>query len=726
MEKEKNRDYTSVQLPADAGIKDTGKLKVYVLDNKGEVIEEASFKGNEAQLKTDRHTLREHSRVFIAPAPPAELSKEKISARYLTKSRALEIPLRIGANNIINVTRLPRDFEIFIPWNWCHITGHVNKNFIIDGHTQNLPVCHARVRIYEVDRCRLWPQIPDYVFIDVRDRLRKIVEEQLFPKPPIPPDPIGPVAFEKLNVSPRTLRKQSKAQELMQVRSLPKLSSELQAGIMSNSVSSIRESIFQNYKILHPYLCLWPTIWPWFYCLDEIRTVYTDCNGKFDTWYPVFGSDQPDIYIRVEVLINGVWTTVYSPSVPCHTRWNYACGTDINITITDPRVKPCVCNPLPGSIVWIKRVGNGTSLRRIAMNASSSSTPSPFSDVRGLTNSTGVEGNDYVSPFTLQFPFVVQFGSGFPSGSITHFRWKYRRIANADLVNVTESFQEQQGPLNKPYTYEGINSSGDLVIFTDTFPLATPLPTGNIYRIPNVEASVDTGRPTAEWDQDTDTIIVRAAGADTPNMPNGLYEFVMELCNNTGVVQVVPDNVFHVSNTGTPLSSTPAEGVDPNYLVRNGSGNVIGFRFLVRIDNDKTTCSIDDAMVQNADGTGSTTDTICGFAQYKDKNTGHMLLRFDAHQPHRYGRYSFNVHKGNSPGAVVSISGQVPEPVGLTVVNGALTAYQVRPTLASLLGSCTQAAFAEHLYVTAYHTNGSDRIQAYDSSDIAAFAIEPV
>jgi hypothetical protein len=89
-------------------------------------------------------------------------------------------------------------------------------------------------------------------------------------------------------------------------------------------------------------------------------------------------------------------------------------------------------------------------------------------------------------------------------------------------------------------------------------------------------------------------------------------------------------------------------------------------------------------------------------------------------------RYSFDVHKGNSPGTVVSISGQVPEPVGVTIVNGAFTAYQVRPTLASLLGSCTQAAFAEHLYVTAYHTNGSTRIQGYDSQDIAAFAIEPV
>lgn len=721
----KSKDYISVRLPEDAGIKDTGTLKVYVLNNKEELIEETSFKGAEAQLKTDADTLREHSRVFIAPELPKELSNQKITAKYLAKINAYEVPMHIS-NNVLQVIRVPQDLAMFHPWRWCRITGHINKNFIVDGRVQNLPVCHARVRIFEVDRCRLWPRIPDYVFIDAREKLRRIIEEQINPIVPMPPvGPIGPGPVEKTSLSLRSLKRDAKVQERLQIRSLPKLSAEVQAGLLSGSVSNLKEVLLRNFASLHPYLCLWPGIWPWFYCLDEIRTVPTDCNGRFETWYPVFGADQPDIYIEVQVVINGHWTTVYSPSIPCHTWWNYACGSDLNVTITDRRVRPCVCAPLHGSVVWIKSVGS-TSLRHIAMHASSPSIPSLFSDARGLTNSTGIEGNNYVSPFSRNFPFVVQFGSGFPSGNITHFRWKYHRIANADLGAVNESFEYQHGSLGKQYTYEGTDPGGNLVIYTNTFPLAESLGSGNIYKIPHVNASVDTGQATAAWNQDTNSITVDAASDDTHNMQNGLYEFVLELCDNHGNVQAVGDNVFQVNTLDPMPSSTPAIGVNPNYLQRN-SGQVAGFRFLLRIDNDKTTGAIHDAIVENADNTYSTTDTQCGFAQYKDKNTGNMLLRFDADQLHQYGRYGYEVIKGNSPGAVVSVSGQVPEPViGVAVVNGISTPYQVKPTLQSLLGNCTQAAFAEHLSVWAYHTDGTFRIDGYDSNDIAAFAIEPV
>jgi hypothetical protein len=711
--------YTTIRLSPDAGVKDVEQLSVYVLNKEGNVIEESSFKGLEANLKTGKHALREH-RVYIGLRPPEGSGIKQADRRYLEKSGAFELVQHFTRDNVIDVSRIPQLLPI--PFRFCNINGHVNKNFIIDGVSSNHPICHARVHICEVDICRRWPHLPDWVVIDIRDKFRKVFVEKLDPRPPVIPDPIGPIAQQKLKLPLKQLKATAMMQERSRIQALPVLENKIQSGILSDSLDTVKETLQVNHRLLYPYFCLWPAYWPRFYCHQEIGTVYTDCNGKFSHWHIFFGPDQPDIYIWVEVLINGNWVTVYRPSLPCNTWWNYPCGTNINITVTDTRVTPCVCNPLAGSMIWVKRVGDGTSIRRIALQASAAATPSPFPDVRGLTNSTGVEGNNYVSPFTKVLPLVLQFGDGFPSGAVTHFRWKHRRIANADLASVTESYQPQEGALTKPYTYQGTNAAGNPVFYTGAFILDATIASGKIYRIPHVEASVDTGIPTAEWDQDTVSMYFNAE-----NELNGLFEFVLELCDGAGNTQTIGQDVFLVDSLmASPNPPTiPARDIDANYLVRNISGDVVGFRFLVRIDNDETTCNIDNAIVRNADGTGSTTDTECGFAEYRDKNTGRVLLRFDAHQNHRYARYDFNVVKGNG-GSVISASGQVPEPSSTTTVNGLPVVYQLNPTLLQLLGSCTQAAFAEHLYVTAYHTNGSVRIQQYDSSDIAAFAVEPV
>ena len=257
-----------------------------------------------------------------------------------------------------------------------------------------------------------------------------------------------------------------------------------------------------------------------------------------------------------------------------------------------------------------------------------------------------------------------------------------------------------------------------------------PSTNGTIYKIPHNFAPTDTGNPTSIWNHYlTDTIDIAAASA-ADHFGDGLFEFVMELCDSNGNLQNVDSTIFQVDSfLASPPNpaSTPAADVDVHYLFHganniNPADPVTGFRFLLRIDNNATTREIYDAVVRNSDGTGSTTDTECGFAAYKDKATGEMLLRFDADQLHRYADYSFTVYKGNV-GAVEFYGGQVPTPVNNAVVNGVPVAYQENPPLTELLGSCVHAAFSENLYVAAYHTDGNRRYDNYDSSKIAAFAI---
>lgn len=715
----------AVTLSEAAGIKKTEHLRVYAVGDTGKIIEQAAFKGLTAVFKTPEVT-KGNAKLYIAGSIPKELNAGKITERQLIRAGAYSVIKNLRIDNEIIVHRLPHDFTEFLPFRFCRITGHLNKNFIIDSETRKLPVCDARVHICEVDPILiLRPYIPDHIIIDIRDRFRLISDEfkrtGLIPKPV--PEPIRPIEFKpKINL--RTIDKKNSLLKAAQLHSMPTISNEVLQNLSSNSLEVVKESLYNNYKILYPYFCLWPIFWPWLYFKHEIATVYTDCNGAFEAWYHHFGNaDQPDIYIWVEICINGTWTTVYRPSIPCHTRWNYVCGTDISITLTDPRIPLCVCDPLPGSIVWVKRAGNGTSIRRIALHAASGSTPSLFADCRGLTNSTGVEGNSYVSPFSQSFPLYVQFGSGFPSGAITHFRWKFRRIADVNLTPVVEAFEYQEGALSKSYTYQGTNADGDTVFYTGNFPLDVTLSSGKIYKIPHAEASVDTGISTAEWNQDTATIHI-----NTADFSNGLYEFALELCDGAGNVQSVDDSVFQVDSlVASPPNpaSTPAAGVNAAYVIKSGSLNT-AFRFVMRMDNDETTCEIFDAVVANADGTGTTTDTICGFAEYKSKVSGNVLFRFNAEQPHGYAHFSFGVTKGNGvPGAAFSLAGQVPEPSFTQTINGSPVNYQGNPTIGSLLGSCTEAAFAENLYVTAYHTNGSVRLQQYDSSDVAAIALKP-
>ncbi|MCH5688304.1 hypothetical protein LWM68_31010 [Niabella sp. W65] len=57
-------------------------------------------------------------------------------------------------------------------------------------------------------------------------------------------------------------------------------------------------------------------------------------------------------------MINGAWETVYRPAIACNTRWDYVCGSEINISITDPRVTPNCGPALSGEAVWIRSIGN--------------------------------------------------------------------------------------------------------------------------------------------------------------------------------------------------------------------------------------------------------------------------------------------------------------------------------------------------------------------------------
>jgi hypothetical protein len=693
----------------------------YVFDNAtGNLLEAKPVVKGEVTLETPPDLLRSQVQLIIGPPMPKEMGTN-ISASQLQSAGGFQTSIQLSAKNEILISAIPViKWPLF--WPWCHVRGNLTKSFIIDGVERILPVCEAKVHICDVDRLIIWwPYIPDRIFIDLAAKLRPHIDWPINPRIPIPiPNPPDP-PFKSENPGIRLTKIMSHTTGKAKTVALPVLPEKVQRAIISDSLTAIKSSILEHYHDLHPYFCLWSWCWPWFYRCTEIGVTKSDCNGHFDFSYWDFG--QKNIYVWVEVLIDGNWVTVYKPFKPCNTYWNYSCGTDINIRITDPRVRQCSCDILAGDFIWMKSINFGKSIRSIQQSHAGSG---HLSDAVGLTQ-FGSYGN--ISPFGSSFPLVIQFGSGFPKSTVSHYRWKFKKILDGNLNVVADGFHNVSGDVGKPYTFP-IVVAGNPQSASNSFPMGPTVIGGNAqYKIPHALASQDAPEPGALWDrQDTATIYLQTAALAM----EGLYELTFELVNAAGVVLAVPANTYIVSKKAGDITlpnqdTVTADGLPEHYVVKNGVGQAIAFRFYIRIDNNHCYADVQDAIVPSG-----TTDTECGFGYYNNKATDNVTLRFVAGHPHDFATYSFGVTKGNSnPVLVANSAGAVTiGNNGYTVGNSPLgtsplDAYSKVIPVGTMLGSCPQAAFAENLHVDATHTDGMNILEYLDADDTAAIAIAP-
>lgn len=309
--------------------------------------------------------------------PPPEGTKQ-ISLQRAENLLAYEPPIHLGPNNQIDISRTPD--QLVQRWRWyrCCTQGRVTKRFFIDGTWQEMPLCNALVHICEVDPLlRLVPTIPDSIL----DRFRDIMLERI----PIPipiPDPLPDPPF----IGPRPLPAPPRPFAVNGLRSIGgaalstdderasiQLPQEVRWQLQNANADQVQQLLVDQRAVFMPYLCRWPMFWPWFYRCDEITTVRTDFNGKFQAcfWRQII-EEKADLYFWVQYEINGELTTVYKPPIPCYTYWNYACGEEVNIRVTDPRVPMGCFEPIPGEIAWIKTVGWGANVTQIQQQTGAS------------------------------------------------------------------------------------------------------------------------------------------------------------------------------------------------------------------------------------------------------------------------------------------------------------------------------------------------------------------
>jgi hypothetical protein len=192
------------------------------------------------------------------------------------------------------------------------------------------------------------------------------------------------------------------------------------------------------------------------------------------------------------------------------------------------------------------------------------------------------------------------------------------------------------------------------------------------------------------------------------------------------------DAPFGAQTVNTRTLDTAVGSPDAQYLFKDGAGHVVGFRLVVRVDNNPC-----EAVINQVTGAGLTPDEDCGFLRYLNGATP-AHISFKARHPHDFATFWFTTFRGASkfiPEASAPAVAGTSASVGSPSVNGfnrdASSVFSKDVPVTTLLTSnsdhaCTKGAFAENLYVAAMATDGWSRLSYLDASGLpVAYALEP-
>lgn len=502
---------------------------------------------------------------------------------------------------------------------------------------------------------------------------------------------------------------------------------DVRAALTSASAPIVRKALIDNVHLIIPHLCLmWP--WWWRYRCDEIAVVETDALGRFQAIVAYLcKGDKPDLYFWVEYELGGVLETVYRPFIACHTYWNYACGSDVTIHISDERVPACNNGPdLPGCVVQILSIGHRISLSEIRG-------PGAAADEEGLTTNDQpfggkLEPRVWFSRTTLRDTKNVKF-----------YRWSYRRLTEGDGT-----------PLVTPGPWTPLTR---MVVRH----YAIPVPSG-VAHVPltlgpqpvGSQANLFEIRPAAvpaggiEWTVVDEREDLASAHFETVKLGSGAdacvkaldsagkYELKLELFKDNGdLVDWTAEGIdLQITDVPAPFGTDPVTAVTASdyHRIKNAAGHTVAFRMVLRVDNN---CC--QAEVEPVEGIGLTT-TLCGFIEYAPGAT--TALTFKAYHPNGFATFNFSVKRGVSTDVKeasalgrtgsMSVPTKEPAPPLHAYVLTLPSSYRETFSVTELLGPCQRAAFSEALHVWTKATDGYGRLWRLDAFDHDGFALTPL
>ncbi|HKR01114.1 MAG TPA: hypothetical protein VJT09_10600, partial [Pyrinomonadaceae bacterium] len=484
---------------------------LYAFDAKGKLLGSAPVDKGQVTLSLPAESTTQAVRFFMGPSLD---EGTEASVALVSRLGASEERLKLDPKNPKIQLRIPG--PIWKRWPLCHcvVRGRVIKRQPQpDGTVRDLPICNSRVFIYEVDVLpNIILRLPDPIVVRLRDELIREVTRPIRPIPIPKPFPGGlrPEPAEDSDSPVASIALPDTATQL-RVRALAQ----------TTSISHIRQSLADLHLIIRPYLCLWPWLFPFFHTRrDLLRVVNVDENGNFVTVIPYLCiGDRPDLYFRVEQLQGGVWKTIYDPPLACHVYWNYQCGTEIIINITDPSAIACVPQDpvVTGETTWVMPYSVGGTRIWGTPPPGSPATPDGWVRSDGFTD-YGVYRN---APFGATLAFRMGYSNDITtSTTIEYYRWSYRKGTTGDWTQMNI-------PVSRHYVKQ---VPGEL---TPSFPTVLLGPktvgtTQNLFEFkqpspPGPDASDPPGTTTA-WPVDNWFDDIYAAFMDTLRLPGTRLE----------------------------------------------------------------------------------------------------------------------------------------------------------------------------------------------------------
>lgn len=704
----------SVSLPESG---ETPDLQAYVFTHQGMLLGSAPLEKGRAALELPAALDGRTVEVLIGPptakgqAAPTAAALRRAGAAASTERLLVERPrLEIDASRII------------FPWCLCTVRGRlVKRTTLPDSTVAEQPVCHARVHICEVDRIpRVLEILPEPDLWRLRDDILRWLRPipplppipERIPLPPIPgPDP-APFAAAQLIAQPAALT----------------LDQSLAALASTSLAAQARSRLADLSQLIAIRLCELQYLWSYFRT-DCLSTVEAGEDGRFQATILHRCSDQPDIYLWVEQFQNGAWHTVYRPSIPCGTRWNYACGTEIVLN-------------LPGAVACEEPgydIPDGVTLFVLPYAVGSTpiwgtpplAPPAPDGWLRpdGLVNYYSGASLGWLSdaPFGDTLSFVHDDSYFIPSSGVKYYRYSFRRASPSASPNTgaaDPSWTPIAAPLARGFrleysdrlpTYESypvgpqtVGANSSLFEFKPQTPPARPTDPATV--VAREWTSGNLSEVAASWNTEVAAPPLSPSNASDDA---GAFEVKIEVFDPAGN-QVMPGpSTFrflarNADGTTTRLS-TPAEEAGGAYVFR------------VYVDNNRPAAHIPQPSI---DGVAASDD--CGFLRYHADDQ--VRVEFTASHPNDRAVFRFGIKRGSNGLSAASTTAPYVEvasasaPTGTAPYVKSAGVYRRDFAPADLVGSCVNAAFAASLGVYGKATNGHHRL-GLDASDLIAFAL---
>ncbi len=569
----------------------------------------------------------------------------------------------------------------------CFVPGTLMKRTEIDGISIDLPVCGAEVEVYEVD--------PIYILVnrlttDVLERIRKFVLEPEPVSGPSPPD-AG--------------------------------LSELKIAAQAESDLQLRQTLVRFPEFTRLALC---QVHPFGLTMDLVATATTDECGNFQAVFfrGCNNPDTPDLYFKAKQSWHIGDVTIYEPTpVSCFVRWNYECGSEVNLFTSSPWARTCnPCPPIdppePGlNWVAVLHVGNtplsrirGTSPNAaIQSSTDAGNTGLSFWNTAEATNAASFDGR----PFGGLLRPHIEFDNSLRDDlGVRYYRVSWRQGESGD-------FQPLTGEVHRHYSHEPpgatspvfeVYSLGPQVVGTtpDLFEIPPALPPQGQWVVTDLAED----RTSAKFPTD----------AAAPPAEHGKYQLKIDLFDAAGnlvdvdglnIVYVVPEQLDLAADA--PVTTADAAGL--GLVVDDDGDSNRSFLMTVHVDNNECSATIEPAML-------AAPANSCGVIEYDPTSPGASVsMPYTASHPNGFATYRFRLKRGVTDLPPFEQTGTATPPGSFSQSATVAALTGAYPDLG--LPSCPMAAFSEDLEVYALATDGWSRLWAYDDDDHAAFVLAP-